>query len=174
MYLVFLCTCTDELSRVSHRYMGIGLSAQGVNMNRLPGKLTRVRLLPLSVVFVFATFCALACLWVSSCEPVGLTMALGKLAWAVTEFVYGGCRLLNWMYMQKLVVLWWSWRGRGRESRILLYFSWGVFPVGGKKDHKRTKSHKNVLHWWNNSDGFVCIFSQTCFLIHHVGQQLIQ
>lgn len=24
----------------SHRYMGIGLSAQGVNMNRLPGKTT--------------------------------------------------------------------------------------------------------------------------------------
>lgn len=25
---------------VSHRYMGIGLSAQGVNMNRLPGKMS--------------------------------------------------------------------------------------------------------------------------------------
>lgn len=30
--------CTN--SRLSHSYMGIGLSAQGVNMNRLPGKFT--------------------------------------------------------------------------------------------------------------------------------------
>lgn len=31
---------SHSVSCPSHRYMGIGLSAQGVNMNRLPGRMT--------------------------------------------------------------------------------------------------------------------------------------
>ena len=38
LYMIYKCGCLYS------RYMGIGLSAQGVNMNRLPGKLSYIDL----------------------------------------------------------------------------------------------------------------------------------